>query len=130
MLWQRYQLPLELDKHVDDLYGNPFHATLAEVVEHLSMPPTGMWTRKPRRGWCIQTTNSFARVACNFHDAHRATVYGTTRCLRPRWLPLHLPCQPERQHPLVCPRGYRKAGTDPGGAHAAEPLVAPRPRHD
>ena len=63
------------NKDVTDIYGNPFHATLAEVVEHLSHAPYWHVDEKaPAR--LVRAAQLIRQSRVQLHDAHRATVYG------------------------------------------------------
>ena len=61
-----------------DIYGNPFHATLAGIVAHLSHAPYWHVDEKaPAR--LVRAAQLIRQSRVQLHDAHRATVYGATR---------------------------------------------------
>ena len=108
---------------------NPISATLAEIVEHLQ-PCALRHVDEKAPARLVRAAQLIRQSRVQLHDAHRATVYGTTRAYDLDGYRLHLPCQPEGLDPLVRTRRYGEVSPHPGGTHAAQPLVAARPRHD
>ena len=102
-----------VDKAVIDLYGNPFYAALATVVETLRHAP--YWHVDEKAPARLDRARELVRNSrVLLQDERLASVYGSTKAYDINRLSLHVPAEPERPERLVRTCRRRQTGTHAG----------------